>query len=231
MEFNVLTWDFNSDELTYFDVLPYLRQCYDEAQTKPNTIDEFKTFIERKSQYQWWSRCEYEMICHGWPVRNNDYKLDVHEQVMMNIDVIAQILFEEYNNTNNMKSEQLQSNTNTNYDEYMDKECIQLCNKLNAIDCVETTESCCGHYKHPYMIFFNCFSFRILGRLYRCVNKNYSDGKWRIECCCSDVSPCYGFLLRTYEPFKTETEMMESINGLIENIDYWMDEKWDDYFT
>ena len=118
-----------------------------------------------------------------------------------------------------------------NYDEYMDKECINLCDKLNSLEYVETTESCCGHYKNPYMIFFNCFSFNVLGRLYRCINRNYSDGKWRIECCCSDVSPCYGFLLRTHEPFKTESEMTESINGLIENIDYWMDKKWDDYFV
>lgn len=116
------------------------------------------------------------------------------------------------------------------YDEYMDKECISLCDKLNSLEYVETTESCCGHYRNPYMIFFNCFSFNVLGRLYRCVDKNYSDGKWRIECCCGDTSPCYGFLLRTHEPFKTETEMVESINGLIENIDYWMDKKWDDYF-
>lgn len=100
MEFNVLIWDFNSDKLMCYDVLPYLRQCYDESQTKPNTIDELKDFIKRESQYQWWSRCEYEMICHGWPVRKNDYKLDVHEQVMMNIDVITQILYNEINNGN-----------------------------------------------------------------------------------------------------------------------------------
>ena len=35
------------------------------------------------------------MIVHGWPVRKNDYKIDVHEQVMMNIDIISDILYNE----------------------------------------------------------------------------------------------------------------------------------------
>lgn len=97
-KFNVLFWDFNQDKLTYYDVLPYFRECYNECKKseRPKTFDDFKTFIERKSLYRFWSRCEYEMICHGWPVRRNDYKLDIHEQIMMNIDIITEILYKEY---------------------------------------------------------------------------------------------------------------------------------------
>ena len=113
-KFNVLMWDFNHDELIHYDVLPYFRNCYEERIVKskkykgtnemilinkyfkvPKTLDEFKKFIENESRYQFWSRCEYEMICHGWPVQKNDYKLDVHEQVMMNINIIAEILYDE----------------------------------------------------------------------------------------------------------------------------------------
>ena len=36
------------------------------------------------------------MIVHGWPVRKNDYKIDVHEQVMMNLDVIEDMLAKEF---------------------------------------------------------------------------------------------------------------------------------------
>ena len=61
------------------------------------TLDDFKNFVKIKSQYQFWGRCEYEMICHGWPVRKNTYKLDVHEQIMMNLDIIAKILYDEKN--------------------------------------------------------------------------------------------------------------------------------------
>ncbi len=92
--FNVLLWDFNNDKLEHYDVLPYLRkQCSNKK--VPDNYEDFKTLVENESRYQFWSRCEYEMICHGWPVRKNDYKLDVHEQIIMNIDVIASILWNE----------------------------------------------------------------------------------------------------------------------------------------
>jgi hypothetical protein len=61
----------------------------------PHTLNEFKIFVESESRYQFWGRCEYEMICHGWPVRKNEHKLDIHEQIMMNIDIIVEILYNE----------------------------------------------------------------------------------------------------------------------------------------
>ena len=116
-KFNVLTWDFNGDKLEHYDVLPYFRDCYAERKKKakgkriqkimaenpgmkkyygvPATFDEFKEFIMDESRHRYWSRCEWEMIVHGWPVRKNDYKVDVHEQVMMNLDTIAGILWAE----------------------------------------------------------------------------------------------------------------------------------------
>ena len=111
--FNVLLWDFNRDELVHYDVLPYLRDRYEERKKRfemagkdkelwkvPKTLDEFKEFIIGESRYQFWARCQYEMICHGWPVRKNDHKLDVHEQIMMNIDVIARIMHDELGKNN-----------------------------------------------------------------------------------------------------------------------------------
>ena len=35
------------------------------------------------------------MIVHGWPAQKNEHKLDIHEQIMMNLDLITEILFEE----------------------------------------------------------------------------------------------------------------------------------------
>lgn len=95
-KFNVLCWDFNTDSLIHYDVLPYFRKCIEKTKVKYKSLGDFKELIEKESRYNFWSRCEYEMICHGWPVNKNNYKIDVHEQVMMNIDVIAEILFEEY---------------------------------------------------------------------------------------------------------------------------------------
>lgn len=106
-KFYVLTWDFNSDKIEHYDVLPYFRDRLEERIEKnkndeddyfkvPKSFNDFKKFVEDESMYQFWSRCEYEMIVHGWPVKRNDYKIDVHEQIMMNIDVISGILFDEY---------------------------------------------------------------------------------------------------------------------------------------
>ena len=106
-KFHVLTWDFNKDMIEHYDVLPYFRNRLeeriesnkkddDEYFKVPKSFDEFKKFVEDESMYQFWSRCEYEMIVHGWPVRKNDYKIDVHEQIKMNLDMISGILFDEY---------------------------------------------------------------------------------------------------------------------------------------
>lgn len=121
-KFYVLNWDSFKDTVSHYDVLPYFRDAYKNrvkswkrAQKSkrfqknveslqvdisyykaPETRDEFKKFILDESRYMFWAKCEYEMICHGWPVEKKDYKLDVHEQVKMNIDVIIDILIEEF---------------------------------------------------------------------------------------------------------------------------------------
>ena len=96
IKFNVINWNFNTDTLEAYDVLPYLRNKCKGAKS----LEELKSLIESKSKYQFWSRCQYEVIVHGWPVQKNDYKIDVYEQIMMNIDVIAKILWEENENSN-----------------------------------------------------------------------------------------------------------------------------------
>lgn len=66
-----------------------------KAENRPKTFDEFKKFIEAESRYPWWSRCEYEIMLRGWPNEATCEKIDVHKQVMMNIDAIAEILMKE----------------------------------------------------------------------------------------------------------------------------------------
>lgn len=97
--FNVIIEDINSRKFIPYDVIPYLVRCYHEEKDKPGTIKEFKVFIERHSKYQWWSRCEYEIILKSWPTGNIEKKIDVHQQVMMNIDIVTKILMEEIDGT------------------------------------------------------------------------------------------------------------------------------------
>ena len=116
-----------------------------------------------------------------------------------------------------------------NYNEF-DKECINLCKTLNEMDGLNTTESCCGHLKDRFMIFFKCDNFSTLAKISRSVNRNYSDGKWELLVDDSDTDPCYFFWLRSKEPFKTKEEMNKSVDGLIDNLIYWQKSEFKNYF-
>ena len=47
----------------------------------------------------------------------------------------------------------------------MDPECVRLCDAMNALPVIRTTESCCGHGKSPYRIFFKVEDLTVLPRL------------------------------------------------------------------
>ena len=86
----------------------------------PETFEEFKQFVKVESLHQFWSRCEYEIVLGPWPYvsspsegydksKENDLdawkqhwkkhlqscdKLDIHDQIMMNLDVVTQLVME-----------------------------------------------------------------------------------------------------------------------------------------
>lgn len=101
-KFNVIIYDFNSKKMVPYDIIPYLVRCYDKSNDKPSTFEELKDFIIKESKYQWWSRCEYEIILSDWPNQDKEEKWDVYEQVMMNIDIITNIIFKEIMITSHM---------------------------------------------------------------------------------------------------------------------------------
>lgn len=111
----------------------------------------------------------------------------------------------------------------------MDPLCIDLCNTLNTLQDTNTCESCSGHGKHEYWIFFKCYNLHVLTRLGRVVDKRYSDGNWEIVVDSCDGEPFGRFWLRT-KTILPEEQLKESIKGLIENIDYWFNDEFDDYF-
>lgn len=133
-KFNVLLRDFNKKKPIPYDVLPYFRREWEERykDIPVKTKEDLKKWIKDLSQYQFWSRCEYEFLIAKWPfggrqltedmekfIATNpdlkDYKtnidmcniitkdmdvIDVHEQIMMNIDIVTDILYEEFLNNN-----------------------------------------------------------------------------------------------------------------------------------
>ena len=96
--FYVIWQDFNKQKFEPYNIMPYFIREYNEAEVKPKTFKEFKAFVERKSMYMYWSRCEYEVILAGWPNIDTKEKWDIHKQIMMNIDVITEILIENIHN-------------------------------------------------------------------------------------------------------------------------------------
>lgn len=125
-EFNVIVYNINSKEFEPYNIIPYLVSCYNKKKNKPKIFDEFKEFVKNESMYQWWSRCEYEIILSPWPYITSPSerydkkgeddieawkehwkkhlkeceKIDVHYQVMMNLDVITNLLMEVIENGN-----------------------------------------------------------------------------------------------------------------------------------
>lgn len=112
----------------------------------------------------------------------------------------------------------------------MDEQCIELYYLLNSLPDTETFESCCGHEKEVYMMFFRCYSIDVLTRLGRAVNKNYSDGNWEIVVDSVDREPYGCFWLRTKTVLKKD-ELDLSLDELIYNIRYWFIDEFDDYFN
>lgn len=101
----VLGWDVNRGRIENYNIMPYLLRCWDEEKKRkrkiwdydneehkhkmPETFDEFKHFILKNSQYQFWARCEYEIIIQDWPCKKHEEKIDIYYQIEMNIDVIT----------------------------------------------------------------------------------------------------------------------------------------------
>lgn len=122
-QFNVINFNFNAKRFEAYDVIPYLVREYheqierynaaklelEEAKTEdeikiaksnldywkvPVTFDEFKQFVKDRAQYQFWSRCEYEIILVDWPCQKTEEKWDVYDQIMMNLDIVTQIVMD-----------------------------------------------------------------------------------------------------------------------------------------
>ena len=118
-----------------------------------------------------------------------------------------------------------------NYNGYMDKECIPICDALNSIPDVHTTESCCGHCKDRFRVFFTCdnpYSLAIIARVF---DKRYSNThlQWIIELITNDDGT-YEYFVHSIEKYTDEKTMMKDVFQLVENVNCWTAEKYKEYF-
>ena len=90
--FYVINEDFTNRTFEKKDVMPYLISCYKDTKKneRPKTFEECKEFVTRKSAYMYWSRCQYEIVLKQL-IGENTMKIDVHYQIMNNIDAVTRI--------------------------------------------------------------------------------------------------------------------------------------------
>lgn len=98
--FNIIVYEPNSKKFEPYDIIPYFVQTYEELKEKkykkvPETFEEFKKFVRDEGMYQFWSRCEYEIILVDWPGQKIEKKIDVWNQIEMNLDLVTKLVMEE----------------------------------------------------------------------------------------------------------------------------------------
>jgi len=120
-------------------------------------------------------------------------------------------------------------NYSQNYDEQMDVECIPLCDALNSLPGIQTCESCCGHGKKPFAIWFRCTSELGLRFLGRCIDRRYwrYGNNWRIELDNSDLNYDHSVFTMTSHGYwgtdlKTTVgeDAYEQANDFIRNMEW-----------
>ena len=120
------------------------------------------------------------------------------------------------------------------YDEYMDKECIPLCDALNQLPGVKTFESCCGHLQRRYGVWLhtaNPYSMAVIARAF---DKRYvpTSIMWDIKIETIDVERTPQFCIGIYSSdiFHDYEMMMKDVKELVESIEYWKQPEFYDHF-
>lgn len=91
--------DFNSTKLQQYDVMPYFLGCARQQKFESSDLEECKKFIKKEGMDMFWARCEWEILISTWPsVRDKYFKIDVWDQINMNLDVFATVFIENLNN-------------------------------------------------------------------------------------------------------------------------------------
>ena len=106
----------------------------------------------------------------------------------------------------------------------MDPEAVDLCNAINALPGMKTTESCCGHGKYPFIVFFRIgVSDQGMFFLARCQDNRYwkFGDRWSIKTSVADVTDD-GSLPLTFclESLDKGKVAYDQANDLIRNMNY-----------
>lgn len=100
LKFMVVIGSFNQDKYEAINIFDYeilkneLNKIAKLRTNKRPTFDEFSERIRKVVMYQFWSRCEYEIIISSWVGRHWENKVDVYDQVRLNWDIFIKMCWE-----------------------------------------------------------------------------------------------------------------------------------------
>ena len=94
LEYNVVVHDFNSGEFVPFNVLSHGRLIPAIKKIFKNVGEDRKKFdeeLKNECMYNFWSKCEYEIVLSSWPPseRFENEKVDVYDQLRLNWQVFS----------------------------------------------------------------------------------------------------------------------------------------------
>lgn len=98
LEWNVFLEDFNKKEIKTYNIFSNTRFNAEIQQILSNKNllrEEFEYLVNRELQYNFWAKCEYEIILSDWPPSNKfkEKKVDVYEQVCLNKQIFMDYLW------------------------------------------------------------------------------------------------------------------------------------------
>ena len=88
--------DFNARKIIEYDIFQHGFFAEDIRRNYKKNKKDFEKFKERlKDDLFYWfgSKCEHEIVLVSWPMKRNDRKVDVRDQVMLNYDLFAEYVW------------------------------------------------------------------------------------------------------------------------------------------
>lgn len=160
------------------------------------------------------------------------------DKYMLEIDTVANTSHIErclfFDNNDENKSKIIREPKRVIYDEYMDKECIPLCDALNELPEVRTFESCCGHCKTAFLTYLYCKSWYSMSVIARAFDRRYSNTEQaytiNLETIDASHDPQFCIYLSSEKAYENNASMERDVANLVNNIKYWSSPNFFDYF-
>lgn len=100
LQWYALHHDFNEDKVEAFNIFNSINFSYwcEKAIKDYKDYKQFKEDLKGALFYAFGSKVEYEIICTGVVAKHgNEFKIDIYEQVLPNLDIFAKYILTEVN--------------------------------------------------------------------------------------------------------------------------------------